>query len=96
MSSTSKHHHELTDGKGKCSVPMWRNNFPDGFCDNDAFGKPTTSPKIWNAQRGRYERTDFKYDGYVPGLACPMHAGPKCPGIEIEPDVFSDERGNTP
>ena len=37
---TSKHHPELTEGRGKCSVPMW-------------------------------------------------HGGPTCPGIEIEPGVYS-------
>ena len=37
----SNHHRELDeDGKGKCSVPMWRCGVPAGFCDNDAFGPP--------------------------------------------------------
>lgn len=38
MASTSKHHHELTNGKGRCSVPMWCGGLPSGFCDEDAFG----------------------------------------------------------
>ena len=74
MARCGKSHLELTNGKGRCSVPMWSNGMPAGFCDNDAFGKPSMN--------GRYE-------GYVPGLACFAHGGPKCPGIEVEPSVYS-------
>ena len=74
MACLNQHHKVLTNGKGKCSVPMWSGGCPAGFCDRDAFGFPTKNSK---------------YDGYVPALACPIHGGPPCPGIEIEPGVFS-------
>lgn len=38
MARHSKHHSELTDGVGKCSVPMWMSGCPAGFCDKPAFG----------------------------------------------------------
>ncbi len=50
-----------SDGRGLCSVPMWNNGLPAGFCENEAYGD--NDPK--------------KYDGYVGGLACPDHGGPK-------------------
>lgn len=62
MSTISKHHKELTNGVGKCSVPMWMGGLPAGFCDNEAYGE---RPK------------GNKYDGYVPALACPIHGGPE-------------------
>jgi len=71
-----KQHKELTNGKGKCSVPMWQGGIPAGFCNKDAFGEQTEEGKR-------------QYSGYVPGLACPEHGGPKCPGFEIEPGVYS-------
>ena len=64
----SKHHFELINGQGKCSVPMWRNGMPAGFCDADAFGTPT------NEGETRYSR-------YVPGLACYTHGGPKSKAV---------------
>lgn len=60
MTTMSKHHQELTNGVGCCSVPMWWMGVPAGFCDEPAYGK--SDPK--------------KYDGYVGGLACPVHGGP--------------------
>ena len=57
----SKCHMELDEcGKGKCSVPMWCDGMPAGFCNELAYGEPI------NHRRGRY----------VPGLACPGHGGP--------------------
>lgn len=48
MASTLKWHHELTNGVGKCSVPMWMGGCPSGFCDEPAFGeRPTCSHPIW-------------------------------------------------
>lgn len=88
MSTLWKHHKELTDGKGKCSVPMWMGGMPAGFCDRDAFGKYVDGERFRDGQ-GELRRWDGKYAGYVPALACPRHGGPECPGIEIEPDVFS-------
>ncbi|SDF84176.1 hypothetical protein SAMN05660686_02499 [Thalassobaculum litoreum DSM 18839] len=84
----SKHHYELTDGVGKCSVPMWQFGM-ECFCDKPAFGERPEVPMFRDGYTGRMFRSDFKYDGYVPGLACPAHGGPPCPGIEIEPGVFS-------
>lgn len=88
MAKLSKHHKELTNGKGKCSVPMWVNGVPAGFCDNDAFGERPDC-ETFRDRYGNIIRWDGKYSGYVPGLACPYHGGPECPGIEIEPGVFS-------
>ncbi len=89
MSCLSKHHKELTNGKGKCSVPMWGGGCPAGFCDEDAFGERPESAQWYNYAAQKYMRNDGKYNGYMTGLACPSHGGPKCPGIEIEPSVFS-------
>ncbi len=78
MSACGKHHLELNElGEGKCSVPMWCEGFPSGFCDEAAFGKPPHSPRIMNYPMGRDQRLDGRYDGYVPGLACPRHGGPR-------------------
>ena len=89
MSVMSKHHQELKDGKGKCSVPMWGMGMPAGFCGNDAFGKRPPCKQWKDAYTGEMRRDDGKYNGYVPGLACVGHGGPKCPGIEIEEGVYS-------
>ena len=103
MSRMSKHHQELIGGKGKCSVPMWSGGCPAGFCDKDAFGNYIDGPRYprshWIAPAMQGRRMDGKYDGYVPGLACPDHGGPPCPGIEIEPGIFSGcnhSHGNCP
>lgn len=85
---TSEHHHKLSEGRGKCSVPMY-NAFGECFCDKDAFGERPEGTRIKDAYTGRTFRLDGRYDGYVPGLACTDHGGPPCPGIEIEPGVFS-------
>ena len=85
---TSEHHHVLIEGKGKCSVPMWQGG-GQCFCDKDAFGERPLGARIRDAWTGRYFRLDGKYDGYIPGLACPDHGGPSCPGIEIEDGVWS-------
>lgn len=69
MAQMSKHHQELTAGVGKCSVPMWSNGLPDGFCDAPAYGEQTAA-----------YRADCRLTGlcpsYAPGLACPAHGGP--------------------
>ncbi len=77
MSRLSKHHRELTNGVGKCSAPMFSGGCPHGFCDDRAYGERPESPMIYSAAHQRMVRTDNKYDGYVPGLACPGHGGPK-------------------
>jgi hypothetical protein len=61
MSSIGDAHRKLTNGVGKCSVPMWCMGLPAGFCDREAYG-----PHV----------NKFIYDGYVPALACPSHGGP--------------------
>ena len=64
MSRLMTHHEELTNGVGKCSVPMWCSGMPSGFCNEPAYGKRTEEGKA-------------RYDGYVTGLACYGHGGPK-------------------
>lgn len=83
MASTLKHHHELTNGVGKCSVPMWCMGCPADFCDKPAYGKRPDGPQWRNAWTGELMRFDGRYNGYVPGLACPGHGGP-------EPTHFGD------
>lgn len=75
----SKDHEELVDGKGRCSVPMWSGGCPAGFCDSPAFGyREKCKDGYWrDGYTGERKRHDMKYDGYVPGLACPGHGGPK-------------------
>lgn len=74
--------------QGKCSVPMWVNGCPAGFCDKPAFGRYIDGPRFPNGNR-----VDGKYAGFVPGDACPSHGGPPCPGIEIKPGVYSGCKG---
>lgn len=72
----SKHHQELNEnGEGKCSVPMWCNGMPSGFCDKTAYGEPPKSGRI--SINGQWTRADGRYAGYVPALACPDHGGPE-------------------
>ncbi len=67
-----EHHKTLVDGVGKCSVPMWRDGVPAGFCDQPAYGgRPPGVEYIGN--QGEVVRTDGKYAGFVPALACPTH-----------------------
>lgn len=73
---SSKCHHELIDGVGKCSVPMWMGGMPAGFCDEPAYGKPPPS-ETYRTAWGEERRFDGRYSGYVPGLACPSHGGPQ-------------------
>lgn len=48
-------------GRGLCSVPMWCNGLPAGFCDKEAYG---------------HRERKHIYPHYVPFLACPGHGGP--------------------
>ena len=75
MSALWGHHRRLTNGVGKCSVPMWMGGCPAGFCDAPAYGERPPSPEYHNAYGDRF-RADGKYSGYVPGLACVGHGGP--------------------
>ncbi len=83
MATMSKHHQELTDGVGKCSVPMWMNGLPAGFCDEPAYGVPPKT-EYYRDSQGHMARVDGKYHGYVPGLACRGHGGPE---NNIEPAI---------
>ena len=76
MSKGCKHHQELTNGVGKCSVPMWCCGLPAGFCDNEAYGERPQGKTIRRWDGFEY-REDGLYADYVPGLACPIHGGPK-------------------
>ena len=72
-------HHQKVDelGFGKCSVPMWSGGCPAGFCDDDAYGERPPSPMRKNYCSGQMEREDGRYSGYIGGLACPGHGGPR-------------------
>ena len=76
MSRLSETHEELIDGVGKCSVPMWvYPGIPAGFCDELAYGRPPKC-EMYRDRSGKLRRIDNRYDGHVPGLACPGHGGP--------------------
>jgi hypothetical protein len=77
MSAMSRLHQEVgVDGVGKCSVPMWMNGMDAGFCDKPAYGNRPDGETLtrWD---GEQYRADGRYAGYVPGLACAAHGGPK-------------------
>lgn len=76
---TSECYHVLKDGVGRCSVPMWRWGVPAGFCDEPAYGVRLPCKEWRNAYTGEMVRDDGRYSGYVPGLACPTHGGPRGP-----------------
>lgn len=79
MSQILDHHRELNDkGVGKCSVPMWCGGAPAGFCDEPAYGKPLPRDYVTDSFGNKRYLTPG-YDGYVPGLACRGHGGPKKP-----------------
>jgi len=69
----------------KCSVPMWRNGTPAGACDQPAYGErpPGKTYRRWD---GYEYRADGRYPGYVPGLACPIHGGPKLQDVAHKGD----------
>lgn len=83
MARMSRWHQELTDGVGKCSVPMWSGGCPAGFCDRPAYGEPVPCEKFRD-RSGTLRRKDGRYDGYVPGLACELHGGPAAPVVVDE------------
>ena len=71
----SKNHRELDeDGVGKCSVPMWRDGFPDGFCDALAYGPQEKGQRRYGEVSLAWGKW---FDGYCSGLACYDHGGPK-------------------
>jgi len=76
MSGCSEWHRKLNEqGIGKCSVPMWLNGLPAGFCDKEAYGERPNC-QMYRDNENKLCRTDNRYDGYVPFLACPEHGGP--------------------
>jgi hypothetical protein len=76
MSRTSEWHEKLTDGVGKCSVPMWMGGVPAGFCDKPAYGKQEKDQYRYG---NWYDRGSYRewIAGYCGGLACYGHGGPK-------------------
>ncbi len=72
MASTRKEHLELTEGIGKCSVPMWINGVPADFCNQDAYGEQTKE----YLNSFKYSNPEYDRPAYAPGLACPGHGGP--------------------
>jgi len=79
-----KQHEDASNGViGQCSVPMWLAGCPAGSCQEEAYGTRPPGKMFRNySQGGRLQREDGLYDGYVPGLACPAHGGPKRPNFE--------------
>ncbi len=84
MAVCLKHHKVLTNGEGKCSVPLFASGMPAGFCDKPAYGHREKCELIRDADGhpicdavGRTLRKDGKFAGYVPYLACPDHGGPE-------------------
>ena len=74
----SKIHKEVDEsGVGRCSTPMWCNGCPAGFCDEPALGVQEECETFWNESVNEMCRMDGRYNGYVPYLACPSHAGPR-------------------
>lgn len=77
-----QHEDAVTGVKGRCGVPMWMNGMPAGMCDNKAYGYRPASRMVMNYAQGKMVREDGRYDGFIMGLACPIHGGPK--PFEIE------------
>lgn len=86
MACLSEHHKTMTNGIGKCSVPMWMNGCPAGFCDADAYGKQQPNQHRY----GEYVRGKW-WPGYCSGLACYAHGGPaeKYKGIDLGNGTYS-------
>lgn len=80
MATLSEHHKVLTNGEGKCSVPMWDGmGMPNGFCDRPAFGNYIPGQTFRDGYTGELRRLDGKFCGYAPALACAIHGGPEKP-----------------
>jgi hypothetical protein len=73
-------------GFGFCSVPMWSCGCPAGFCNDISYGERPEG-REFRDNTGRLRRLDGRYDGYVPGLACPGHGGPE-PNVFMDGDMF--------
>lgn len=76
---------------------FWGYGMLAGACDKPAYGERPWSQQRWSPVRGEYVREDGRYNGYVPGLACPAHGGPKapdrcpdgCQGIDLGDSSYS-------
>lgn len=78
-----EHEDAINGVLGPCSVPMWcGSGCPAGTCENKAYGERPPSRMWMNYGAGRMMREDLKFDGFVPGLACPVHGGPEAPNTE--------------
>ena len=75
MQMSKKHQEVGKDGIGWCSVPMWLNGMPAGFCDCAAYGEELPY-KTYCDHSGKTRRYDGKTIHYILGLACPAHGGP--------------------
>ena len=77
----SKHHQELdANGVGSCSVPMWMNGVPAGFCDEPAYGPQEPGQRRYGTHEPSWGGKWFH--GYCSGLACHKHGGPLAPNAE--------------
>lgn len=84
MASLNEHHKHLTDGVGKCSVPMWMGGCPAGFCDEPAYGPQEPGQTRYGDYgpgyvNGRWFAGGVFSPGYCSGLACHAHGGPAAP-----------------
>ena len=72
MARLSARHETLINGWAPCSVPMWSDGCPAGFCDCIAFGKQT------KAYQDRFIGIDPRMarPAYCPAFACETHGGP--------------------
>jgi hypothetical protein len=78
VSRCSQQHLEVNEeGVGKCSVPMWCGGAPADFCDEPAYGERPPGETWMNYAANERMRIDGRYNGYVPGLACVGHGGPR-------------------
>lgn len=74
MACHHEHHKTLTNGVGKCGVPMWSGGCPAGFCDEPAYGNQEPNQMRYGTfERGRW------YPGYSSALTCHAHGGPEKP-----------------
>lgn len=71
----SNHHKELTNGVGKCSVPMWMGGLPAGFCDEPAYGPQEEDQTRYGKWYDNWQPRKW-FPGYCSGLACYAHGGP--------------------
>ncbi len=76
MRLTQQHQELGGNGVGKCSVPMWCNGMPAGFCDEPAYGKQEPEQRRYGEWSYAWRKW---FGGYCTGLACHAHGGPLAP-----------------